>query len=305
MSSVTWAIGSAQYSKLSHEYSAFRLNFTRALLALPLFILAVFLTSGGIAGGIESYETLRPFHFGWLFISVVSSYGLGDAFFLWSTLSLGIPGTLAIASSYPIFNALYAAVFEGNTLSALQWCGLFIAIGGIITVILSPSAVTESKPRTSRTPDPNSLITRFSANRSLGILFAFITAVAWAMNSIAVAKAGRELDPSVGNSVRMAIAVVLTLVFARSMTGEKLKPLPSIVLKRLWPIFILESFIGVYFFMIGLSRSNLVIASILSSLAPVLSVPVTVALRIERFSWKRTLGVFIVVIGLAALSLGG
>jgi drug/metabolite transporter (DMT)-like permease len=63
----------------------------------------------------------------------------------------------------------------------------------------------------------------------------------------------------------------------------------------------LESFVGCYFFVYGLSRSNLVLASILTSLAPVISVPVTVALKLEAFSWKRALGVVIVVLGLALL----
>src|ERR1051326_5646724 len=81
-SSVTWAIGSAVYSRLSDRYSAFSVNFARALIALPLFILATFWIKGGWASGIAEYQTLRLSHWGWFTLSMIASYGLGDTLFL-------------------------------------------------------------------------------------------------------------------------------------------------------------------------------------------------------------------------------
>lgn len=306
LSSVTWAIGSAQYSKYTNTYSAFRLNFTRAYIALPCFILAVFISSGGIQGGLDAYGTLRSDHLTWFFVSIVSSYALGDAFFLWSTLSLGIPGSLAIASCYPILNALYAWLFDGANLGFLQWSGLLISIFGIVIVILN-QPIRESPPPSRVAHDENekdapTFIQKVSRNTSLGILFATLTAFSWSINSIAVATAARDLDPGVGNTVRMFFALILCVVFGKLIAKENVKPLPVSVLKSLGPIIFLESFAGCYFFVYGLSRSNLVLASILTSLAPVISVPVTVMLGMEKFSWKRTLGVVTVVVGLALLS---
>ena len=55
------------------------------------------------------------------------------------------------------------------------------------------------------------------------------------------------------------------------------------------------------FFLYGLSHSSLVLGVTLSSLAPVLSVPIAIALRVERFSIKRTLAIIVVAVGLALL----
>lgn len=62
--------------------------------------------------------------------------------------------------------------------------------------------------------------------------------------------------------------------------------------------FVAEAYFGSLSYMIGLRDASLVVASTLSSLAPVVSVPVALALRLEVFSWIRTLGVLITVIGL-------
>jgi drug/metabolite transporter (DMT)-like permease len=51
----------------------------------------------------------------------------------------------------------------------------------------------------------------------------------------------------------------------------------------------------------GLTHTSLVVGNTLSALAPVLSVPVSVALKLEKFSWIRTLAVLTVVVGLSLL----
>ena len=293
-SSVTWAIGSAQYSKYSNTYSAFRVNFNRALLTLPFFVITVFLMAGSVKGGLEAYSALRPEHFAWFLLSVVSSYALGDAFFLWSTLSLGVPGALAIASCYPILNALFAVFFEGTDLNLHQWGGLVLSIFGIIIVVLN-----QPKHHLKIT---NADAAQKAKSKTLGILFATLTAFAWSLNSISVAKAARDLDAGVGNTVRMAFAIILCMVFGRLIGKETMRPLPTKALNSLGLIIILESFVGCYFFVYGLSHSDLVLASILTSLAPVISVPVSVILKLEAFSWKRTAGVIAVVLGLVFLT---
>ncbi len=61
---------------------------------------------------------------------------------------------------------------------------------------------------------------------------------------------------------------------------------------------------GAYLFMYGLSHSPLILGATLTSLAPVLSVPVSLALRLEKFSFFRSFGVVLVVVGLAFLMQG-
>jgi drug/metabolite transporter (DMT)-like permease len=293
LSSCTWAVGSACYSKLSREYRPIDVNFTRAIYALPFFIAAIFLTSGGIENGLSEIRVLEARHFGWFTLSMLSSYVIGDVFFLLSTLSLGVPGALAIASGYPILTALAGAAFDGQALDGTSIFGLLLAVGGIIVVILNDPKGAPSGAEIRAHP--------LLRKKSTGVLLAVCTAFAWAANSYSVAKGGTGLHPAVGNTIRMSIAIVLITLMSYVTSRQPARMLAPRITRRFAPIIIAESFLGSYLFMYGLSHSTLVLGSTLSSLAPVLSVPVSVALKLERFSWIRTLAVLTVVVGLSLL----
>ncbi len=297
MSSVTWAIGSASYSKMAKLYSPFRINFTRALVALPLFILAVFLTSG-LQGGLDAYLALENRHFALLTISIFCSYALGDVFFLFSAVAIGVPGALALASSYPIGLALIRFFSQGEVLRSVQIIGLIVAVVGIAAVILTD-------PKKVRDPadleNPNPAIQAWMKKKSVGIAFGLITAFCWAMNSYTVGMASLELHAAVANTVRMLVAILLIPIFFFVTNKKLVTPLPFSVLKSMGWVFAMEAFGGSFFFAYGLSHTPMVIGGVLSSLAPVLSVPIAIALRLEKFSWARTLAILLTVSGLILL----
>lgn len=296
LSSCTWALGSSTYSKLSRNYTPFQVNFSRALFAFPCFVIAVFALHGGWSGGIAAYQTLTERHFTLLGMSVVSSYALGDVLFLWSTISLGVPGALAIASSFPILTALYGLVTGGEALHAVQWLGLLIAIGAIVAVILSDPQRAKGAPNTQKE------VRAWMKKKSFGILLAVATAGCWAVNSYTSGRAGLDLHPTVGNTLRMGYALILISLLGPLIEKKITRPVSAPDLKKYSWLFILESFGGSYLFLYGLSHTSIVLGSVLASLAPVLSVPVAIALKLEKFSWARTLSVFTVVVGLALLA---
>src|SRR4051812_25537796 len=101
-SSVTWAVGSAGYSRLSRGHSPFAVNFTRGLVALPLFLAGFILSVGSWQGALDAVALLSPTAIAWFALSIFASYGLGDVLFMWSTRSLGVPAALAIGSTFPL-----------------------------------------------------------------------------------------------------------------------------------------------------------------------------------------------------------
>lgn len=299
LSSITWAVGSANYSKMIHKYRAFDVNFTRALVALPFFLLAVVITSGGIPGAIDAFRDLDSLHFSWLSLSILASYALGDIFFFLSTASLGVPGALAIASGFPILTALAGAVFENEMPTLLQWTGLLLAITGMILVILNDP---KGAPIQGTEPiDGQKTRYHWVKKRWVGVTLAVLTAMSWGMNSYAVAKGGEGLNPAVANSVRMVVALVLIAAIGFLTTRVRVRPLELPAVRKYGWLFIVEAFFGSYFFVYGLSHSSIMLGSTLASLAPVLAVPIAVGLKLERFSWVRTLAVLIVVLGLSLL----
>lgn len=289
--SVTWAVGSAVYSKLTEKYSAFAVNFSRALVALPLFVAAVFISAaymeGSFSEGLTRFQSITMSHLGWFTLSMIASYGLGDALFLWSTRSLGIPGALAIASSYPLWTVVAGYFFSHEVISVVQCFGLSLSVIGIILVILSGRK--KGQPL-------------LKSASFAGVLFAFGTSFAWAINSFAVSQGGKGIDSTVGNALRMFLALGLCGGLAKVASPLKTRiALPFSELKRFYFVFVLESFLGSFLFLYGLSHSPLALGATLSSLAPVISVMVTLATGLEKFSIMRTSGVLLTFVGVALI----
>jgi drug/metabolite transporter (DMT)-like permease len=95
----------------------------------------------------------------------------------------------------------------------------------------------------------------------------------------------------------LPIIAILTLVVSRTAV----RPLPIALVRKYAWVFFLECFCGSYFFMYGMAHTSLVLGNTLAALAPVLSVPVAVAMKLEQFSRVRTLAVVTVVVGLSLL----
>jgi drug/metabolite transporter (DMT)-like permease len=138
-------------------------------------------------------------------------------------------------------------------------------------------------------------------SKKTGILLAFGSALCWATNSYCVTRGGQGVPVAVGNTVRMATALVVCTVIGKAVFPGSKMLLPLKVFKNWMWLFVLEAFGGSYFFLYGLSHSPLAIGSTLAALAPVLSMPVALALRLEKFSWKRAAAVITVVFGLFLL----
>lgn len=293
LSSVTWAIGTSGYSKLSRSYSPFAVNFTRALIGLPFFFVLTFIVAGGLEEGVEAFSKLGLRHLGWFSLSMVASYGLGDVLFLWSTRSLGVPGALAIASGYPIFAALADVIVLGNAVTLRQVAGLLVTVAGMITVILN---VPRPAVPVRKTQDvvPESRLSR----RGVGVALALATCFFWALNSFCLAQGGTDVSSPVANTLRMILAMGISMSFG-SVLARGMAPVLPLKEIRTWAwLFAVEACAGAWFFMYGLANSPLVIGVTLSSLAPVLAVPIAVFAGLERLSFPRTAGVTLVVLGL-------
>lgn len=284
-SAMTWALGSSGYSRMARDHSPFAVNFSRALVALPLFLVAVLFSEGGWGGAIAAFTQITHVQLAWFAVAIVASYGVGDVLFLWSTRDLGVPGALAVASSFPILTALFGFIFHGQRLAPLQIVGLFTTVAGVVFVILAAS-----KPLTDNSAglrDPRK-----------GVMLALVTACLWALNSYAVALGGQGVSVTAGNSVRMVMAMLFSFAFGRALAPRMAPVMPPRELVRWSWLFALEAFVGSSLFFYGLSHSSLAVGSALASLAPVLSVPVAWLMRTEKFSPQKTFGVCMVVTGI-------
>lgn len=289
-SSLTWAYGSAIYTREAGRVGPAEVNLARSLLVLPLFALATLVTAGPHALG-----QLRWANLGWLSLSMLCSYGLADLVFYLTALRLGTPTGLAISSVFPVWSALLGALTLGERITGGRALGIACCIGGVAWLVLL------QVPPGSRAP---------ARGRALagGVALAVLTSILWAGNAYSIRRGAAQLPMFLVNTFRYFMAVpVLTGIWlaqrrARAAAGPPERLLLSgRHLRRFLPTVLIEAFFGSSIFVYGLSHSDLSVAAPLSSLAPLFAVPIGLYLGTERLHLRRLLAIVITVTGVILL----
>ncbi len=268
-------------------------NFMRASLSFPFFLVVAL--AMGPEGGLGQVTTARA---GWLLLSVVGSYVVGDALFLSGATLLGVPVALAIASTYPLWSALAGWLFLGQSVGPPGLAGVVLVVAGVATVVRYRGAGTVEAAR----EEPPAAGLRNAPGHVKGVLLAGATSLFWALNTFAIARGGADLPVAGVNTFRMGFAVAL-MPLGRLLLGGRgptlLVPLRD--MRRVWPVFLLESVGGTALFVVGLTHAPLAVAAALTSLAPVLSVPFAVLIGKERIGGHVLLGIVVVTAGIVLL----
>lgn len=293
LSSLTWAYGSAVYTREAGRVGATEVNLTRAALVLPLFALAALATVGP-----QAAADLRWSNLGWLALSMLCSYGLGDLIFYLTALRLGTPTGLAISSIFPVWSAILGALTLGEHISGLRAAGIAGCIGGVCWLVLLQSP-GDSPVKTAR-------------GRALGggVALALLTSLLWAGNAYSIRRGAVGLPMFLVNTLRYFLAIpVLLAIWLRhkrlerrrgAVTQERLLLSPR-SLQRFIVTVLIEAFIGSSIFVYGLAHSDLSVAAPLSSLAPLFAVPIGLLLGTEKLHLRRLLAIMMTVAGVALL----
>jgi drug/metabolite transporter (DMT)-like permease len=289
LASLFWAIGSAQYSKLTQHHSAFSVNFTRAFIALPFFLVATIIAAGGFGVALEMVRALEFVHLQWAGLSILACYGIGDVAFLVAATYVGLPAALALASTAPVWTVLVSSFVDKTPILIHQGIGLLVTVAGVIVVVLSGRAapILSDKP--------------IQSNQSKGIALAFFASLCWAYNGYAFAKLSAATNPPLAGLLRMLMALFVTFFLGQFYKNPRQTLLPGPIFWRMAPLIALEAFLGTLLSAYGLANCSLPVGVTLISLAPVVAVPLSVMLGLEKFSMSKTMGVVLVVIGVSFL----
>lgn len=305
-SSITWATGSSVYSILSKRYPPHIINFNRALIGIAGCLLFALIEFGSFGQVMHALATAPMASVGWLTASTFGSFAVGDAFFILSMRSLGPSSALAICSSYPIWSALAGWILHGESLSYTRIFGLLLTVAGVITVIL---AATKLAPRSAvvgtaaagLVPEAKPHSVAFFDRKEAGIAFALLTSFAWTLNVYSIHRAGDAVSSHILNLIRMILAALIVPVVGVAATRKLRFSMSRKDVRRYGWAFVVESVLGAFFFLYGLTHTQIAIGAVLSSLAPVISVPIAVAMGWEKFQPVKVAGVLAVVAGVALL----
>jgi drug/metabolite transporter (DMT)-like permease len=263
-------------------------NLLRAGLSFPLFLAAALATDA------SALALVTPGRAGWLLLSVVGSYVVGDALFLASARLLGVPVALAIASTYPLWSAFAGWAFLGQRVAPAGLSGVALVVVGVVTVVRRRGDADPGAGPGAEAPR--------GSGHATGVALAFATSLFWALNTFAIARGGAGLPVAAVNTFRMGFAVALIPLGRLLLRGRRTPLLvPALEVRRAWPYFILESVGGTALFVVGLTHSPLAVAAALTSLAPVLSVPFAVVIGRERLGARVVAGIAVVTAGIVLL----
>jgi drug/metabolite transporter (DMT)-like permease len=282
-SSFTWAFASTRYAQASRAAGAARVNLVRAVIVVPIYLTAVLVTRGG-----ASLDGIHPARVGWLMASVVCSYGFADGLFFIAARRIGVPTALSIASTYPLWAALSGALFGGERFGPVRAAGTLLAVGGVVALVrLAPRLDGDDRPGAWRSD-------------FAGVALAGLTSIFWAFNTVAIKHGATGITTWQANAVRYSLALCLLSATVVIMPRGRVTA-PAGGWRGLVPAVLADAVLGSMCFVYGLASTDLAVGATLTSLAPLISVPIAIALGEERWSGPRFAAVAATVGGVILL----
>ncbi len=229
-------------------------------------------------------------HWFWFGLSGIIGLMVGDGFLFQAYLDIGPRKGMLVMSAWPIFSAVMALVFLGETLGWVEITGIVITVGGIAWVILE-RGIDKAQARSERL--------------GRGVLFAFGGAFCQAAG-IVVAKRGLDgaISPLSGTLIRMIVAAggiwLLTLVFGGMKESiGKLRDQKALAYTAFGAF--CGPFLGVWMSLEAVDHAKVGVASALMALAPVLVLPMVRIVYGERVSYRAIFGTMATFAGVALL----
>ncbi len=257
------------------------MNLARAIVATSAFA-ALRLATGG--GPLMSGLTIGAAS--WLVLSIVCSYALGDSLFLTASRRVGVTTALSIASTYPLWAALWGTVIDREPLGALRGAGMLLAVGGVTWLV-----------RLGR-GDGGAEANRRDRG---GIALALVTSLFWAFNSIGIKRGSVGMNLLDVNVFRFGAAFLLLLPQLRFPAERARAASPGGGWRSLLPALLVDCVLGSLSYVYGLAHTDLAVGATLSSLAPLISVPFAIAAGEDRFDARRLAAIAATVSGVALL----
>jgi drug/metabolite transporter (DMT)-like permease len=233
-----------------------------------------------------------PARWAWLGFSGVIGLSLGDAFLFQAFVSLGVRLGTLLLSLAPIFGALIAWAFFGETLTTLQITGIVLALAGIGWVVLSHREPADT---------PHGHTRR-------GVLFGVLAGLGQAIGLV-LSKQGLagEFSPFQANVIRLFAAALFTWgwTFFEGKAGATVTALRAqpraISLLALGAL--VGPVLGVTSSLLAVQHTEVGVASTLMALPPVIVLPVSYFVFKEKIGWQAVAGTALAIAGVAVLFL--
>jgi drug/metabolite transporter (DMT)-like permease len=281
-----WSLNAMAFEVAGKRVGSLAVNYLRIFVAFPLLTLTALLTRG-----MPLPSDAAPEAWFWLSISGLIGFVLGDIFLFQALVEIGSRISLLISSLGPPITALISFVILGESISLRGLLGIFVVMLGIALVVLN------------RNPQEK----KVKLNRPLrGVVFAFLGALGQAMGLVFSKLGMGSYNALAATQIRLlaAFAAFTLLITVRRKWPEMARALRD---RRAMGCIslgaVLGPFLGVTASLVALQHTAAGIVSSLSSLSPVLIIPLSMLFFKEKVLPKEVLGALISIAGVILLFL--
>jgi drug/metabolite transporter (DMT)-like permease len=279
-SALTWSVLSLLARDLSEQFNSITINAIRSTLGGGIVLGLVLLQGGGAA-----LVNLSPGVIFYLALSVLVAVGVGDTLFFEGTRTLGVAVAMTVSMSYPLITALFAVLLMGETMTLRLASGILLTLCGLTLIVTGGHAPKADRPGRSR----------------FGLVAAGLAAVAWAISAILMKPPLREVDAMTATAIRLPLisAVLWATPWTWDTVGRLRLSGRATWLRIAW----LGALTAVttVMFAAGLKYAGVAVGTVLSSTAPLFSIPLGVWFSGERFRPTTAVGATITVAGIALM----
>lgn len=281
-----WTITAVAFESAGKRVGSISVNLIRLVIALLLISVFNFFTRGMLLPLDATSSTWF-----WLFVSGVIGFVIGDLFLFQAFVLIGSRLSMLIMSVVPPITAITGFIMMGETISLLGLAGMTITICGIALVIL--------------TRKPGEKMVKFSYPLK-GLVYAFIGALGQAFGLVFGKFGMGSYNAFAATQIRIIAAiigftVVITILKKWQYVFLAFKDAKAIKYISIGSLF--GPFIGVSLVLLAVQHTPTGIVSTITSITPILIIPLAIIVFKERVFPKEILGAFISLIGVSLLFL--
>ena len=260
-----------------------------------LLIATFFLAVAHLLFRIPLPLSAEPFRYFWLALSGIIGLALGDAFLFQAFVWIGPRLSMLMMSLAPVIAVLMSWALLGEILTSSQLFGIFLTISGVAWVVMDRRGRQGSIPITNR-------------NYFLGILFGLGAAFGQAAGLV-TAKFGLVGNfPALSGTLIRMVAAALVIWMLTLLQGQAKHTFATLSSQPRSLAYITAGAffgptLGVTLSLVAIQLIPVGIASTLTSLPPVLLIPVSYFVFGERIGWQAVLGTLVAIAGVAVLFL--
>lgn len=280
MAAIGWALSSIVFEVATKRTDTISINVLRLFSGI-IFLGIITIFTKGIFLPFDSNIN------NWTFLGISGIIGLffGDIFLYESYFLIGARLSMLFLTLTPLIVGFFGFIFLGEALTALQILAMFLTCSGILLVVIKPkSDIKEEKKLTRK-----------------GILFISLAVTFEALGNIFTKIGSANYDAGSSTQIRMMCALVV-FIFYVTFRG-KWRNIVSTA-KDLKTIFLILagtiiSTVGITFLVAAFNRINTGVASTISSMSPIIVIPISVFVFKEKVKFKEIIGAIISVFGIA------